>query len=80
MNSEVPCVVGLRQEDAVETLKSKGIHVNVRFKVTRPPRLRVEKEPVSWRVIVQRRTADGVELVVTPEWVDWLSANASERK
>lgn len=76
MSSEIPSVVGLRKEDATEILERKGIKVLV--KETRPPRSRFKGEPVAWRVISQRELGEGVELVVTPEWIAWLSPSASE--
>lgn len=76
MRSEVPYVVGLRKEDAVKVLETKGIKVLV--KATKPPRSRLKGEPVAWRVISQRELGESVELVVTPEWIGWLSPHASE--
>ncbi|MCS7186620.1 MAG: PASTA domain-containing protein [Armatimonadetes bacterium] len=77
MNLEIPSVVGLRKEDAVKILESKGIKVLVRE--TKPPRGRLKGEPVGWRVISQRESDEKVELVVTPEWIAWLTPNASEK-
>jgi len=76
VKQEVPFVVGLRQEDGVKILEAVGL--NVRIKLTQPPRLRLKKETVSWRVIAQRETEEGIELIVTPEWIDWLPIGASE--
>ncbi|MEZ8220363.1 hypothetical protein GG496_000530 [Candidatus Fervidibacteria bacterium JGI MDM2 JNZ-1-D12] len=76
MKLEIPYVVGLRKEDATEILEAKGIKVQV--KETKPPRTRFKGEPVAWRVISQRELEEGVELVVTPEWIDWLPSHASE--
>ncbi len=77
MSSEVPCVIGLRKEDAIKVLEAKRIKVLV--KTTKPPRSRLKEEPVAWRVISQRELEESVELVVTPEWIGWLPLNASER-
>jgi hypothetical protein len=77
VSSKDICVVGLRKEDAVKILEEKGLQVQV--KTTQPPRSRVKREPVSWRVIVQRETEGGFELIVTPEWIDWLPSGASEK-
>ncbi|MCS7224014.1 MAG: hypothetical protein NZ959_05595 [Armatimonadetes bacterium] len=40
---------------------------------TQPPR-RKKQEPVRWRVIDVRDHQDGIILVVTPEWRNYLSA------
>ncbi|MFA0749133.1 hypothetical protein [Fervidibacter sp.] len=77
MSSKDICVVGLRKEDAIEILEEKGLQVHV--KMTQPPRPRVRREPVSWRVIAQREIEGGFELIVTPEWIDWLPSGASEK-
>lgn len=77
MSSEVPCVIGLRKEDAIKVLEAKRIKVLV--KTTKPPRSRLKGEPVAWRVISQRKLEEGVELVVTPEWIGWLPLHASEK-
>ncbi|MCS3920926.1 hypothetical protein Q2T83_11050 [Fervidibacter sacchari] len=74
MSPKAPCVVGLRKEDAVKILDENGLRVQV--KTTQPPRPRVKREPVSWRVIVQREIEGGFELIVTPEWIDWLPKGA----
>ncbi len=76
MKLEIPYVVGLRKEDATEILEAKGIKVQA--KETKPPRTRFKGEPVAWRVISQRELEEGVELVVTPEWIDWLPSHVSE--
>jgi len=73
---EVPFVVGLRQDDGVKILEAVGL--NVRIKLAQPPRLHLKKEPISWRIIAQRETEEGIELIVTPEWIDWLPKGASE--
>lgn len=78
MSSEIPSVVGLRKEDAVRALEAKGIKVSV--KETKPPKARIKGEPVAWRVVSQRELEEGVELVVTPEWIDWLPTFASENE
>ncbi len=76
MKAKVPSVVGLRQEDAIKILEAEGLRVQVR--VTQPPRPRLKKKPASQRVIAQRETGEGIELIVTPEWIDWLPIGASE--
>jgi len=73
---DISSVIGLRKEDATKILEAKGIRVRV--KETKPPRTRFKGEPVAWRVISQRELEEGVELVVTPEWIDWLPSHASE--
>jgi hypothetical protein len=70
-------VVGLRKEDAIKILEARGIKASV--KATKPPKSRVKGEPVAWRVISQRELEEGVELVVTPEWIEWLPLHASEK-
>lgn len=77
MSLEVPSVVGLRKDDAINILEARGIKVQV--KETKPPRPRFKGEPVAWRVVSQRELGEGVELVVTPEWIAWLPSNASEK-
>ncbi len=77
MSSKAICVVGLRKEDAIKILEERGLQVRV--KTTQPPRPRVRREPVSWRVIVQREIEGGFELIVTPEWINWLLSGASEK-
>lgn len=77
MKSEPKSVVGLRKEEAVRVLEAIGVKVSV--KMTTPPR-QLRKEPVSWRVITQRETEEGIELVLTPELIDWLTQSASENK
>lgn len=76
MKAKVPSVVGLRQEEAVKILEAEGLRVQVR--VTEPPRLRLKKKPASQRVIAQRETEESIDLIVTPEWIDWLPIGASE--
>ena len=76
MKAKVPSVVGLRQEDAVKILEAEGLRVQVR--VTEPPRLRLKKKPASWRAIAQRETEESIDLIVTPEWIDWITIGASE--
>jgi len=76
VKAKVPSVVGLRQEDAVKILEAEGLRVQV--KITQPPQLRLKKKPTSWRVIVQREREESIELIVTPEWIDWLPIGASE--
>ncbi len=76
MKDAVPSVVGLRQEEAVQRLQ--GLQRPIRIVTTQPPKRRVGGEPVAWRVICQRETEEGLELVVTPEWIDWLPLSASE--
>ena len=77
MSPEIPCVIGLRGEDATKILEEKGFRVQV--KTTQPPHSRLKREPVSWRVIVQREIEGGFELIMTPEWIDWLPTGASEK-
>ena len=77
MSSEVLCVVGLREEDAVKILEEKGRRVRV--KITQPPRPLMKREPILWRVIAQREVEGCIELIVTPEWIDWLPVGASEK-
>ncbi|MGQ9462226.1 MAG: hypothetical protein ACUVRR_04075 [Candidatus Fervidibacter sp.] len=77
MKPEPKSVVGLRKEEAVRVLEAMGIKVSV--KMTKPPQ-QLRKEPVSWRVITQRETDEGIELVLTPELIDWLTPSASENK
>lgn len=76
MSAEIPSVVGLRKDEAINILEARGVKVRVRE--TRPPRARVKREPVAWRVISQRVSEEGVELVLTPEWIGWLPLRASE--
>ncbi|MFA0753102.1 MAG: hypothetical protein IMHGJWDQ_000873 [Candidatus Fervidibacter sp.] len=75
MTTDPLAVVGLRQEEALARLEAQG--KKVRVLQTRPPRPRIRGEPVAWRVITARETEEGIELVVTPEWIDWLPLRAS---
>ncbi|MCS7264171.1 MAG: hypothetical protein NZ805_04995 [Armatimonadetes bacterium] len=75
-NKEVPCVIGLRKEEAAETLIAIGFEV--RFKETKPPKPKASFEPIGWRVIAQKASGNIVELTVTPEWIDWLPIRSSE--
>lgn len=77
MSLEIPSVVGLRKEDAINLLGAKGIKAQV--KETKPPRTRIKGEPIAWRVVSQREVGEVVELIVTPEWIDWLPLSASEK-
>ncbi len=70
-----PSVIGLQQEEALELLQKAATLIPVRVRQTKPPKQRYQGEPSGWRVIGQRQQGDGMEVIVTPEWLPFKQSS-----